>query len=331
MFEKVKMKKAIARADRILVQRNKLMRVIGNEVSELGPLIVARLDGEAAAAAAAADAALAETDSDTAIGSPLPRPGARDRQAEVGMWGERLQRQDLKLRGLRSLLYQQGSELAAAHEELRLELPAFENDIRAQFATEWAAGILTLEKLLSRRLALESFIGKLDELPAVPQRATVAADLGDAMFAPHEVLRKLNDAISEITGWASMAQSVLPPHPSLGVAAAYDPKGVYELVRPFDGLEAQTKVVDSTFHAGILEWLVRGWDAVPVRADSAVLLHIQRAQRQIEGAASQRPEPNAPPMSEEALAKGREAHAFNRRDSAEADPARSHHATMNVG
>ena len=76
------------------------------------------------------------------------------------------------------------------------------------------------------------------------------------------------------------------PHPALGVAAAFDPSAIYELVNPFQGFAAQTKVVDSTFQPGILQMLVRNWDAVPVRADSAVILAVQHAKQQIEGAAS---------------------------------------------
>jgi hypothetical protein len=331
MFEKTKIKKAIARADKILSERAKILKAVEMEVAELSPLIDSRLAAEAAAAASAANAALAGdeaavTHPSASVGEPaieLPDDGA------ISLAVERIRRQALKLRGLRSLLNEQGLELSAAHQELTDSLPAYIADIRQAFTEEWSSAVATFEKVLARRLALESLIGKL-ELPAVPQRAAAAADLGDAMFAPHEALRKLNAGLSEITGWVGLTQNVLPPHPSLGVAAAYDPRGVYELARPMFGFAEGTKVVDATFHPGILEWLVRGWDAVPVRADSAVILAVQQAKQQI-ATASQRSEPDVSPLPEEALTRGKEAHAINQRTAAQSDGSKAHHVTVSAG
>jgi hypothetical protein len=333
LFEKTKIKKAIARADKILSDRAKILKAVEKEVAELSPLIESRLAAEASAAASAANAALVGNEAGTVqvlasvgeLAIELPDDGA------IGLAVERIRRQALKLRGLRSLLNEQGLELSAAHQELTDSLPAYIADIRHAFTEEWSSAVATFEKVLARRLALESLIGKL-ELPGVPQRAAAAADLGDAMFAPHEALRKLNGAISDITGWASMAQNALPPHPSLGVAAAYDPRGVYELAHPVFGFAAGTKVVDATFRPGILEWLVRGWDAVPMRTDSAVILAVQQAKQQIERAtASQRSEPDVSPLPEEALTRGKEAHAINQRAAAQSDGSKAHHVTVSAG
>jgi hypothetical protein len=317
-----KMKKSLGRAETVLREHTKLLAVINKEVLSLQPLIAGLLLAESAASAAAADAALA--------GSELPDDSGDNAIAAAT---EKLMRQARKLQGLRLRDTALAVELGEVHGEIGQMLPDHEAEIRQTFSEEWTGAVQGLEQALARRQALESLIGKpFMGLVPVPQRTAAAADLADELFAPYNVRKKLSRGLSEIVGWSAIAESSVPPHPSLG-AVVYDSQAVYRLRTDSFGCPAETLVVDATFPNGILSWLCRHGDAVTVRPESAGISAAaaaarQMAARQIEADASHSPTDPGTPFPEEVLERSREAGRINQRDAARADPAKTAHARI---
>lgn len=320
MLEKRKLRQSVQRAERILSERAAVLTTLANEVARLTPLISDRLSAECNLAEIAATDALAAAGAETEVTGSDALSHAL----------EKLQKQSIKLRGLRARLSQQVTELEAAHQELVTCLPACESDLRGRLESDWAIAIATVDSLLARRQALETALAKKIELAPVPQYQPAAGSSHSASIddiealSPFQLRDSLLLAVSDIAGWASMPDVPLS-HP-LG-AASYDASLVYQLTDPFNQMAAGTLVVEATFGERVLAWLVRSRQAVPVCQDSHAVA-AQQAKARMESQPAEAPAPEPTPERQRAAQLAAEAAAFNRREGARETPGK--HETLYI-
>jgi hypothetical protein len=231
--------KKLSGADRVLDARSKITAAVEAEKGKLLQVIPERF---------AAESALRDAEAANALGEPVDIEAARRRLASaVAAVGQH----STVLAGLRHRLAEQVGDLDTQYKAVRGNLPDHIERLKSDFAAEFAKGVAAWSALLSKRVAIETLVGKL----TLPEPRPEALELPAEISAPWKAAEQLKAGIDDIAGFGrvAMAPSVDAMRP--GGHRPYDEKAVYRISHPASGLEPGTLCTDAVFLPGMLEHL----------------------------------------------------------------------------
>ncbi len=240
--------KALLGAESTLQARTKMVKVLQAEESRLRELILDRVTTERLRV---------EAETSVVLGEQAEASAAQRKFDEaVGA----INRQSVKLSGLRSRIASQATELEAQRISVKAALPAHVASIKNSFLAEWTEGVAAFGALLGKRSALEVMVGPL----SLPELRPNTYDLPADIAAPWNTLDEIGTALDEVAGW-SVAATWPAVDRMRGVSSyGFDPNAVYVATDGSSGLEKGTPCMECSFTPGTLRHLVSIGYAVPL-------------------------------------------------------------------